>query len=166
MDNKDCSAAPANEPMAEALQDGAGKGWMWPTLMALLLTLVVSGAMLVVYHHRVVVPNQVRLAMVDIGEIMDIKQLQLTKAAMDQNLDDEGRGKLYDEVTQFSMALERAVADLQKECGCTLLVRASVVKGDAEDLTEALKARLGMAGTNPPDLAKALAGAGKQGALK
>ncbi|MBS4018067.1 MAG: hypothetical protein KGZ68_07495 [Dechloromonas sp.] len=121
-----------------------------------ILAIAVSLLAIYIYHTFIVTPNKTRLAVIDIGEVMDIKQLQLTKAAMAKDIDDSGRAKLYDEVTTFSAEVENAISTIQNECGCTLIVRAAIVKGDAPDLTEQLKAKLGMAGVNPVSLAKTL----------
>lgn len=121
-----------------------------------ILAISVSLLAIYIYHTFIVAPNKTRLAVIDIGEVMDIKQLQLTKAAMAKDIDDSGRAKLYDEVTTFSAEVENAISTIQHECGCTLIVRAAIVKGDAPDLTENLKAKLGMAGVNTVSLAKTL----------
>jgi hypothetical protein len=130
--------------------------WGFHYFAPALIAIAVSLLAIYIYHILIATQNKTRLAVIDIGEVMDIKQLQLTKAAMAKDIDDSGRAKLYDEVTTFSAEVETAISTLQNECGCTLIVRAAIVKGDAPDLTEQLKAKLGMAGLNPVSLAKTI----------
>lgn len=133
--------------------------WGFNFFTPALLAIAVSLLSIFIYHTIIAAPSKTRLAAIDIGEVMDIKQLQLTQAAMAKDIDDSGRGRLYDEVTTFSAEVEKAINTIQEECGCTLIVRAAIVKGDVPDLTEQLKIKLGMAGVNPVNLAKSLTAA-------
>jgi hypothetical protein len=56
------------------------------------------------------------------------------------NVSDEDREAAYLMVSRIGPAIERAVDRLQKECGCTIVVKSAVIAGAAEDLTPRLKA--------------------------
>lgn len=147
------------DEMDNANEEAKESQWRLQCFAPALLAIAVSVLAIYIYHAFIIDANKTRLAVIDIGEVMDIKQLQLTQAAMAKDIDDSGRARLYDEVTSFSNEVESAINTIQKECGCTLIVRAAIVKGDAPDLTEQLKAKLGMAGVSPEIIAKALTGA-------
>lgn len=140
----------------------ADKTWYWPVLIGLITAILVCAAMVGAYHYYVVVPSKQRIATVDVQEILDVKQLQMTKALLQKDLDDSGRAKIYDDIKEFTGTLEQTISDIQRECACTLLVRAAVVKGDAPDLTGAVKSRLGMTGLDPVAMAKELGKSGPQ----
>lgn len=126
-------------------------------LIAAIVATLFAAASILGYHYLVVKRNEFRIATVDIGEVMDIKQLQLTQVALDKSLDDVGREKLYEDVKGFSDEVESALVALQQECQCILIVRAALVKGNTPDLTESLKEKLGMTGIDPVSLAKKVA---------
>lgn len=88
-------------------------------------------------------PKPSRIVTVDITEIMQIKQLQITAMATKPGVTDREREAAYDEISAFGRSLEGAIGSLQQECNCIVLVRAAVVKG-AEDATEALKQKVGI----------------------
>jgi hypothetical protein len=49
-------------------------------------------------------------------------------------------------VSHVGPEIERALALVQKECHCTLLVKSAVLAGDAQDFTQVIKEQLGMKG--------------------
>ena len=100
---------------------------------------------LMIYHFTVVEKNVQKIALLDINEVVSTKQLAITEMALRNGVTDKDRGDLYEQITSFSKEIEKAVEDIQTECGCTLLVRSAVVKtANGEDLTPVLKARLGL----------------------
>ena len=100
---------------------------------------------LTIYHYTIVQKTVQKFALLDISEVVGLKQLAITELSLRKEVTDKDREGLYDQITAFSKDIEKAVADIQSECGCTLLVRSAVVKTtDGEDLTPVLKARLGL----------------------
>lgn len=120
-------------------------------------TILIVTIMLMAYHIAVVSPNKQKYAVVDISEVLNIKELQVTIAAMRPDASEEAKSKAYDEVAKFGKEIEIALNDLQQECGCSIFVKAAVVKtAGAEDLTLELKHRLGMENERPEELVKQL----------
>jgi len=109
----------------------------------LILLAIVSS--ISIYHFAVVERTTQRFALLDISEVIGIKQLVIADLATRPGMTDKDREQIYDSVASFAKAMEEVVAQIQLECACTLLVRSAVVKTTAaEDFTPLLKARLGL----------------------
>lgn len=147
---------------AEAKEETQEKDSSWMGLIInVVITLVLVAGMIGVYHYTVASQTKQKIAVVDIAEILGLKELQVTAAATNPDATDRQRAEAFEEITRFARDMETAVNDLQSECGCTLLVRAAVVKANAaEDLTPALKERLGMAGLDQAKLVQQLRSSG------
>lgn len=137
-------ATAASETVAIETAEG-GFSWIGYAINAAIALVVVSAALLL-YHQFVVIPSKQRVAVVDITEVLELKELQVAVAATSSGATDEDRNLAFGEITKFAGEMERVVAELQNECQCTLLVRAAVLKTKADDLTPLLKERLGMRG--------------------
>jgi len=110
-----------------------------------ILVLLAIVSSISIYHFAVVERTSQRFALLDISEVIGIKQLVIADMATRPGMTDKDREQIYDSVASFAKAMEEAVAQIQRECACTLLVRSAVVKTTAsEDLTPLLKARLGL----------------------
>lgn len=158
----DVGAAAQAEPeilVAKTATDDADKGesvWLG-RLINLASTVLIVVVVLMAYHFFYVSPNKQKYAVVDLSEVLNIKELQVTVAAMRPDASEEVKAKAYDEVAKFGKEVETALSDLQQECGCSIFVKAAVVKAaGAEDLTADLKHRLGMENVNQADLVKQL----------
>lgn len=146
------SGTPATEPVenqngtsdADTLaQDGPSAG-MTRAIESILVFLAIVLS-ISIYHFAVVERTAQRFALLDISEVIGIKQLVIADMATRPGMTDKDREQIYDSVASFAKDMEAAVAQLQLECACTLLVRSAVVKTTAaEDLTPLLKARLGL----------------------
>ena len=124
-------------------QDGPSVGMTRAIESILVLLAIVSS--ISIYHFAVVERTAQRFALLDISEVIGIKQLVIADRATRPGMTDKDREQIYDSVASFAKAMEAAVAQIQQECACTLLVRSAVVKTTAaEDLTPLLKARLGL----------------------
>lgn len=131
--------------------------WMEYAINAVVAIIFISCALLS-YHHFVVLPNKQRFAYLDIPELLELKQLQVAGAATGPGSTESDRERAFGDIARFAGDLERAVAEIQGECDCTILVRAAVVKSKAEDLTPVLKERLGLAGLTKESLMGAIRG--------
>ena len=146
------SGTPATEPVENQnetsdagtlAQDGPSAGMTRAIQSILVLLAIVSS--ISIYHFAVVERTAQRFALLDISEVIGIKQLVIADMATRPGMTDKDREQIYDSVASFAKAMEQAVAQIQRECACTLLVRSAVVKTTAaEDLTPLLKARLGL----------------------
>ena len=126
--------------------------WMTVTI-AFMVSLITVILALVGYNQFG--PKPQRIATVDISEIVQIKEIQLTAMSAKVDATDKDRAAAYDEIAIFGKALETAIADLQQDCNCLLLVRNAVVKG-GDDLTGALKQKIGLGNVSLPDAMAAL----------
>ena len=141
-ENTEQEAIDEQQPSAE-LSD---KSSVWLTYgiqaVSVLAAILLS---LTIYHYTVVEKSAQRIALLDINEVVSTKQLEITELSLRKGMTDKDREDLYDQIAAFSKDIEKAVEEIQSECGCTLLVRSAVVKAaNGEDLTPALKARLGL----------------------
>lgn len=133
-------------------------------VMGIATTLLVSIGMTVIgllsYHQFFSRPPQ-RIATVDINEVMQIKQVQLTALATRPGATDRDREAAYDQISIFGREIENAIVDMQRDCACVLVVRAAVLKGQQADLTAELKKRMGMDDVSLEKAIDSLASAGK-----
>lgn len=147
----------------ESIKDETEQGeslWLG-RLINISSTVLIVVVVLIAYHFFYVVANKQKYAVVDITEVLNIKELQVTIAAMRPDASDEAKAKAYEEVAKFGKEIEETLNDLQQECGCSIFVKAAVVKAaGAEDLTPELKRRLGIENVNPADLVKQLRAVG------
>ena len=102
-------------------------------------------SIIIPYHFLVVEKKSQKIGLLDIAEVIGIKQLIIADKATQPDVTDQDREAIFESITAFSKEMEAAVTQIQQECGCTLLVRGAVVKtAKAEDLTPVLKERLGL----------------------
>lgn len=114
-------------------------GWM-----SLGMALLVTTAMLAAYHFWLAKPAT-GFAVVDLASVVKIREIEFTALLSRPNVSDEDRKSAYLMVSRIGPEMEAAVERLQRECGCTLVVKSAVIAGPAKDLTPRLKAMLGMA---------------------
>jgi hypothetical protein len=98
---------------------------------------------LAAYHFWLAKPTA-GFAVVDLASVVKIKETEFTTLLSRPNVSDEDRKAAYLMVRRIGPAIEHAVDRLQKDCGCTIVVKSAVIAGPAEDLTPRLKAMLGM----------------------
>ncbi|TFW13387.1 hypothetical protein E4L96_20030 [Massilia arenosa] len=111
------------------------------TAVAVTLPLV-----LLTYWHTV---RQVRIGTVDLGAIVRAEESKFNAAAT-RPMSASERQALVDRARQagehFARELPRAIAEVQQECGCTLLDRSAVLQARPEvsDWTPNLRSKLGL----------------------
>lgn len=158
-------AAAATESVSDAIeaQDKEGSRWL-EVLIRWTGTLLIVLVMLIAYHFLVVAPNKQRFGVVDISEVLNLKELQVTLAATQAEPGENKGAAAFEEIARFAKDIEVALAEIQQECGCSLFVKAAVVKpAAAEDFTPQLKQRLGMDKLDQAQLVQQLRGAGGRG---
>jgi hypothetical protein len=152
------SLAAGETPAREAATPAPPANLMGAQLYAsTLLTVLIVLLALSAYHYWVA-PRPTRVATVDLSEVLDLKQLQVTAQSMKAGATDKDRAAAFDEIGRFARDMEAGVAELARECDCVLLVRAAVVKGVAEDLTPALKKKMDMDRVSAADMVQAIVG--------
>ena len=128
------------------------------------ITLVTVIAVVMAYHFLVAVPSKQKIAVVDISEVLSLKELEVTASAAKPGLTDAQRGESFEMIGKFAKEMEAAISEMQQECGCLLLVKAAVVKASSsEDMTPVLKQRLGMDSLDQAELVKQLQSQGGSG---
>ena len=128
------------------------------------ITLVTAVAVLMAYHFLVAVPSKQKIAVVDIADVLSLKELEVTVAASKPGVTDAQRGESFEMIGKFAKEMEATIAEMQQECGCLLLVKAAVVKAaSSEDMTPALKQRLGMDTLDQAQLLKQVQSLGGSG---
>lgn len=95
-----------------------------------------------------------KLAVVDLREIMEIEETQLTLLVSRADTNDEDRLKAYSRLQSFGGDLTKAINQIQGDCKCTLLNRSAYVGEVPHDYTPELKEKLGMAGVDLEQLRK------------
>ncbi|MDZ7585827.1 MAG: hypothetical protein U0938_13510 [Thiobacillus sp.] len=133
---------PATEDLAGA-QPEMGGDFLMVSWISLLMALLVSTVTLAAYHFWLAKPTA-GFAVVDLASVVRIKETEFTTLLSRPNVSDEDRKSAYLMVSRIGPSIEHAVDRLQKDCGCTIVVKSAVIAGPAEDLTPHLKAMLGM----------------------
>lgn len=133
---------PATEDQA-GTQPEMGGDFLMVSWISLLMALLVSTVTLAAYHLWLAKPTA-GFAVVDLASVVKIKETEFTTLLSRPNVSDEDRKAAYLMVSRIGPAIEHAVDRLEKECGCTIVVKSAVIAGPAEDLTPRLKAMLGM----------------------
>ena len=158
-------AAAETEVVSDAIeaQDKEGSRWL-EVLIRGTGTLLIVLVTLIAYHFLVVAPNKQRFGVVDIAEVLNLKELQVTLAATQAEPGENKGAAAFEEIARFAKDIEVALAEIQQECGCSLFVKAAVVKpAAAEDFTPQLKQRLGMEKVDQAQIVQQLRGAGGRG---
>lgn len=137
-------AAPPLQPSESALAQHADGDFLMVGWIALGVSLLITSLALAGYHFWLAKP-EVGFAVVDIGGVVKIKEAEFTRLLSRPNVSDDDRRAAYQLVSRIGPDIEKAVEALQKECGCTIVVKSAVIAGPAEDLTPRLKVLLGMA---------------------
>ena len=134
-------------------------GWLGMIIQWVGTLLIVMVALLI-YHWRFAPPPQ-RVGVVDISEVLQIKQMQVTTKALQSG--ENSAAEAYGEIAQFAAQIEGIISALQRECECTLFVKAAVIRpAEGEDLTPILKQRLGIAHLDKNSLMEQMRTAGGQ----
>lgn len=100
--------------------------------------------------------GKARVATVDIAGVVELEQMRMTALVMKPETSEEERMRAMTRVKGFGAMLGQAIEEVQGSCGCVILASNAVIGSNHEDLTESVKAKLGLQGI---DLASARAGA-------
>jgi len=114
--------------------------YIWPTLLPLLVSLVVIGA-----YHYCFANKKAGVAVVDVSEVVAIQQSQFVKLLSGANVTDKDREQSFLMVSSFGERMKTAISEIQKDCHCTLVVKAAII-GEVADYTDSLKAKMGITG--------------------
>lgn len=115
--------------------------WLMP-----LATVVIGATALVgsfaVYHQYFAV-KPMRLAVLDINFILEAKELEFTSVLSRPGVTDADRKAALERVAKIEPELRRVVAEVRKECGCEILVKAAAISSEQIlDVTGTVAARM------------------------
>ena len=82
--------------------------WLGYAIQTVLVLAIVAVSLLA-YHFTVADKAAQRFALLDVGEVINLKQLAITDLATREGVTDKEREKIYDMVTSFSREIEGAV---------------------------------------------------------
>ncbi len=129
---------PMSSEQPESHHDTTEAGWQWqPALLALLLSVAITVAIVMLYHHRYAASGT--YATVDIGSIVKERETQFAALLSKPDVQDRDRQTAFWLVQKLGPEIERSVGVLQEECKCTILVRSAVIAGPVVDLTARLR---------------------------
>lgn len=135
------SSVPAPEPKVEA--SSADFSWAdWGRVA--FVSLACSTLVAVAYHVLTRSNAPLPIATVDLQSVVEAKELQFTEIVTRAGATDVDRERAYQLVSRLGDELEVAVGELRNECRCLVLVRAAVVGSSQNDLTAALRKKLGV----------------------
>ncbi len=104
------------------------------------IVLVTSLCMLAAYHliwGRNAAKNV--FATIDMTALVSAKEEEFKQLLSKPNMTDKEREEAFVLVSQVGPQLERAIAIVQQECQCTILVKTSIVSGPVPDYTDQVK---------------------------
>lgn len=122
----------------------AGASWWGIPIAGFVFVCLTVAAGLYLYHQRFVAPNLIKLATVDVAQVLEIKQMEVSTRLLGQ-FDEAKASESYDELKGFGPVLDRELSRLKEECACVLVVSGAVVQPGNLDLTPVLMQRLGLA---------------------
>jgi hypothetical protein len=135
----------SEETKATPVDIGNESGWIGELIRLVSVVLIVMIGF-VAYHNFFAGQNKQRFAVVDISQVLQLKELQVMAASTQSGSAEKPASETFDEISRFASDIEAAIGTLKEECNCTLLVKTAVIKpDDGDDLTPMLKKRLGMA---------------------
>ena len=121
--------APESAPVAPAR---ALSGRLWALIGAACLFAAVAGAL----AARLSAPAPTRFATADLEEVFTLAQLQMTDLVTRKDAGEAERGQAYELAAQFGPRIEAALAAVQADCGCLVLVRGAVARWHGPGLSE------------------------------
>ena len=124
---------------------GSDVGWM-PVLLNAAAAIMCAALVVAAYHFAYIVQQpRAQWGTLDVAELMHTKELMMTVKAMSPDTSEEQRGQVYEDLKNFGQQLEAVIADVQRECDCTVMVRNALVKApNVIDLTDTARQRLGL----------------------
>lgn len=115
-------------------------------LAVLTANALLSATLLFGYAHWIAPPRAPRLAVLDIGELYRLKEVQVTAVLMKRDATEEERSGAFKAAAAFAAELTDLLETLREECRCLVLARGAVI-GQPQafrDLTPEVRRRLGL----------------------
>jgi hypothetical protein len=114
-------------------------------LVHALVTLVIVSLALVAYDRLVRRPAA-RVGLIDVGEVVRLKEAQVLDVLTRTNATDAEKKAAMDFGMRFATSFPRALEELTQDCDCLVLARSAVAGSppQAIDMTAALKQKVGL----------------------
>jgi hypothetical protein len=144
--NPELQASESNEPKGQVIGQAAGQSGtsIRSDIAHYGFIMLICALMIGIYHVSFNKKPQQNIAVVDLSDIVAVKQKQFTTLLTKKNVTDTDRGAAYEMVKAFGPSLQKSLIEVQKDCSCTLVSKQAVLAGNLEDKTADLKAKLGM----------------------
>lgn len=146
------SVQKGEEELKHQQEAAADKAIDWKQVLCFLGLSWFMAATLLFAYHKLIYTKSRAFAVVDLNEIVNIKQLQFQQILIKSNVTDRDRTMAYEMVTELGKILPEKVEQLHQQCNCVILTKGAVIGGEALDLTENLKTELGLAGISSKSL--------------
>lgn len=120
-----------------------------PRLAVILISTALStltGAALIWAHGHWLAPQAPRLAVLDVGELYRLKEIQIAATLVKREASADERTASLQRAQAFGAEVARLIHTLPRECRCLILARGALVGPDTQlpDLTPDAKQRLGL----------------------
>jgi hypothetical protein len=150
------SETPAGTEVSQTADKQATSLTFWQVAgVALLVSAMVMISTLAGYHVYFARANKAKaLGTVDLQQVLQLKEMTLNELLTRPGTTDADREKAYDLLKGLDSEITRAIDELRVECNCNILVKAAVIGNGDINLTDALKAKLGIGSASPDDLQK------------
>jgi hypothetical protein len=130
----------------EGAQEEVGTGWVGLATNAVVSACVAVVASLGVWFATTGGHPPTQFGVVDLATIVDVAELRAQSRALDPSATAQDKAAVMDEIKAFGPKLEAALLAARKRCGCVLLAKNSYVGPADVDVTEWVKADLGLSG--------------------
>ena len=141
IDEIDVPTAPLSEPTLRVSSFGLSK----MDILVMWALMLLTGVIMLTAYHYGFANKKTGVAVVDVAEVVAIQQEQFVKLLSSNNVTDKEREQSFLMVSSFGERMKAAIGEIQKECGCTLVVKSAII-GTVADYTDSLKAKMGMTG--------------------
>lgn len=115
-------------------------------LVMLIANALLSAALLFGYALWIAPPRAPRLAVLDVGELYRLKEMQVTAVLMKRDATEEERSTALKAAGAFGAEVTNLLQALHEECQCLVLARGAVI-GQPQalpDFTPDVRTRLGL----------------------
>jgi len=154
------ATAPSEDGTEGPLTDVVAGITPWTLVTNLVISLAVVLLSLSIYH-LFLSPKPVRFGKVNLGEVLEIKQIQFSLSLLNADVANKAsvREDAINQVAKTGADVEKALNALSERCQCTLLVTGAVLSSQLPDYTNELKSMLGIGDYNLEALRKRAADA-------
>lgn len=110
-------------------------------ILSIVAIVLITSLCLLTAYHLIFGRNAAKnvFATIDMTALVSAKEEEFKQLLSKPNMTDKEREEAFVLVSQVGPQLERAIAIVQQQCQCTILVKTSIVSGPVPDYTEQVK---------------------------